>query len=45
MSMTLLTMFSLSCSGGVLTPGAAFAETSLIDRLERHGVHFATIEN
>lgn len=30
--------------GGVLTPGAAFAETSLIDRLESHGLRFSTIE-
>ena len=31
-------------SGGVLTPGAAFAETTLIDRLDKAGVRFLTVE-
>jgi len=30
--------------GGVLTPGAAFAETSLLERLQRHGMQFNVIE-
>jgi len=44
-SLGLYYMFLCHCSGGVLTPGAAFAETNLMDRLESHGVHFATVEN
>lgn len=28
--------------GGVLTPGAAFLGTSLIDRLHRNGITFTT---
>ena len=31
-------------SGGVLTPGAAFAETTLIERLDKAGVRFTTVE-
>jgi short subunit dehydrogenase-like uncharacterized protein len=31
-------------SGGVLTPGAAFAETTLIERLDKAGVRFVTVE-
>ena len=31
-------------SGGVLTPGAAFAETTLIERLDKAGVRFLTVE-
>lgn len=34
---------TLPNSGGVLTPAAAFAGTSLIDRLEEHGVKFSVI--
>lgn len=30
--------------GGVLTPGAAFAETSLIERLQRRGMQFTVVE-
>ena len=29
--------------GGVLTPGAAFAGTTLIDRLKKHGVNFSVV--
>ncbi|KAM3625401.1 uncharacterized protein V6R79_011470 [Siganus canaliculatus] len=29
--------------GGVYTPGAAFAKTTLIDRLHRHGIQFSVI--
>lgn len=31
-------------SGGVLTPGAAFAETSLLERLQCRGLQFAVVE-
>lgn len=31
-------------SGGVLTPAAAFAGTSLIERLDEHGVKFSVIK-
>jgi len=31
-------------SGGVLTPGAAFAETSLLERLQRRGMQFTVVE-
>ena len=31
------------CSGGVLTPAAAFTGTSLIDRLNEHGVKFTVV--
>ncbi|XP_028391984.1 saccharopine dehydrogenase-like oxidoreductase [Dendronephthya gigantea] len=31
-------------SGGVLTPGAAFADTTLIERLDKAGVRFVTVE-
>ena len=34
----------ISFSGGVLTPGAAFAETTLIERLDKAGVKFLTVE-
>lgn len=34
---------SLPNSGGVLTPGAAFSGTSLIDRLNDHGVKFSVV--
>jgi len=30
--------------GGVLTPGAAFADTSLLDRLQCRGLQFTVIE-
>lgn len=30
--------------GGVLTPGAAFAKTNLIERLDEHGIKFSLIE-
>ncbi|KJE89474.1 saccharopine dehydrogenase [Capsaspora owczarzaki ATCC 30864] len=30
--------------GGVLTPAAAFAQTSLIERLQQHGVNFSVIK-
>ncbi|XP_062862876.1 saccharopine dehydrogenase a, tandem duplicate 1 [Trichomycterus rosablanca] len=29
--------------GGVYTPGAAFAKTSLINRLDKHGIHFSVL--
>ncbi|MEQ2290266.1 hypothetical protein AMECASPLE_001645 [Ameca splendens] len=29
--------------GGVYTPGAAFAKTTLIDRLNKHGIQFSVI--
>ncbi|XP_041835457.1 saccharopine dehydrogenase-like oxidoreductase [Melanotaenia boesemani] len=29
--------------GGVYTPGAAFARSTLIDRLNKHGIHFSVI--
>lgn len=29
--------------GGVYTPGAAFAKTTLIDRLKKHGIQFSVI--
>ncbi|KAK3538138.1 hypothetical protein QTP70_031927 [Hemibagrus guttatus] len=29
--------------GGVYTPGAAFAKTSLIKRLDQHGIHFSVL--
>lgn len=32
-------------NGGVLSAGAAFAETSLIERLEKNGLHFSVIES
>ncbi|CAB3993569.1 saccharopine dehydrogenase-like oxidoreductase [Paramuricea clavata] len=35
---------SMPESGGVLTPGAAFAETTLIERLDKAGVRFVTVE-
>ena len=35
---------SMPESGGVLTPGAAFAETKLIERLDKAGVKFLTVE-
>nr|XP_018896665.1 PREDICTED: saccharopine dehydrogenase-like oxidoreductase [Bemisia tabaci] len=31
--------------GGVYPPGAAFAKTSLIEKLDRHGVHFEVIRS
>lgn len=34
---------SLPNSGGVLTPAAAFTGTSLIDRLDEHGVKFSVV--
>ncbi|XP_073233864.1 saccharopine dehydrogenase-like oxidoreductase [Porites lutea] len=34
---------TLPNSGGVLTPAAAFAGTSLIDRLDEHGVKFSVV--
>ncbi|XP_066532086.1 saccharopine dehydrogenase a, tandem duplicate 1 [Hoplias malabaricus] len=34
---------SLPKKGGVYTPGAAFAKTTLIDRLNKHGIHFSVI--
>ena len=37
-------LFFLSCSrGGVYTPGAAFAKTTLIDRLNTYGIQFSVI--
>ena len=42
--LTLITKFFLFYfSGGVLTPAAAFAGTSLIDRLDEHGVKFSVV--
>ncbi|XP_030627526.1 saccharopine dehydrogenase b isoform X2 [Chanos chanos] len=32
---------SLPKMGGVYTPGAAFAKTTLINRLSKHGIHFS----
>lgn len=32
-------------SGGVLTPGAAFGKTTLIDRLQKNGITFTVVEN
>nr|XP_020643666.1 saccharopine dehydrogenase-like oxidoreductase [Pogona vitticeps] len=34
---------SLPKKGGVYTPGAAFAKTKLIDRLNKHGIEFSVI--
>ncbi|KAI5101946.1 saccharopine dehydrogenase a [Silurus meridionalis] len=34
---------SLPKKGGVYTPGAAFARTTLIERLEKHGIHFSVL--
>jgi len=31
-------------SGGVLTPGVTFAKTSLIERLQKHGLTFDIID-
>jgi hypothetical protein len=30
-------MYDLFCSGGVYTPGVAFARTSLFEELDKHG--------
>jgi len=30
--------------GGVLTPGAAFADTSLLERLQCRGIQFSVVE-
>lgn len=38
-------IFLLSCRGGVFTPGAAFARTKLIDRLNLHGIEFTVISS
>ena len=35
-------LFRLPSVGGVYTPGFAFAETTLVDRLHKHGVTFDT---
>uniref|UniRef100_A0A8B9GPG8 Saccharopine dehydrogenase-like oxidoreductase n=1 Tax=Astyanax mexicanus TaxID=7994 RepID=A0A8B9GPG8_ASTMX len=35
---------SLPKKGGVYTPGAAFAKTTLIDRLNKHGIQFSVNE-
>jgi len=32
------------CSGGVLTPGAAFANTGLLQRLQNRGIQFTVVE-
>uniref|UniRef100_A0A8D3BQU9 Saccharopine dehydrogenase-like oxidoreductase n=1 Tax=Scophthalmus maximus TaxID=52904 RepID=A0A8D3BQU9_SCOMX len=34
---------SLPKKGGVYTPGAAFAKTTLVDRLNKHGIQFSVI--
>ncbi|XP_003969518.1 saccharopine dehydrogenase-like oxidoreductase [Takifugu rubripes] len=34
---------ALPNKGGVYTPGAAFAKTTLIDRLKKHGIQFSVI--
>ncbi|KAG7328060.1 hypothetical protein KOW79_008004 [Hemibagrus wyckioides] len=34
---------TLPKKGGVYTPGAAFAKTSLIKRLDQHGIHFSVL--
>uniref|UniRef100_W5K110 Saccharopine dehydrogenase-like oxidoreductase n=1 Tax=Astyanax mexicanus TaxID=7994 RepID=W5K110_ASTMX len=34
---------SLPKKGGVYTPGAAFAKTTLIDRLNKHGIQFSVL--
>lgn len=34
---------ALPKKGGVFTPGAAFAKTTLIDRLNKHGIQFSVI--
>ncbi|KAL6477241.1 hypothetical protein MHYP_G00130760 [Metynnis hypsauchen] len=34
---------SLPEKGGVYTPGAAFAKTTLIDRLNKHGIQFSVL--
>ncbi|XP_018608686.1 saccharopine dehydrogenase a, tandem duplicate 1 [Scleropages formosus] len=34
---------SLPKTGGVYTPGAAFAKTTLIDRLNKHGIQFSVL--
>uniref|UniRef100_UPI0037E70BA2 saccharopine dehydrogenase-like oxidoreductase n=1 Tax=Semicossyphus pulcher TaxID=241346 RepID=UPI0037E70BA2 len=34
---------ALPKTGGVYTPGAAFAKTTLIDRLNKHGIQFSVI--
>jgi hypothetical protein len=31
------------CRGGVYPPGAAFAKTSLIEELDKHGMKFETL--
>lgn len=36
----LLVIFS---RGGVYTPGAAFAKTTLINRLNKHGIQFSVV--
>ncbi|XP_053365187.1 saccharopine dehydrogenase a, tandem duplicate 1 [Clarias gariepinus] len=34
---------ALPKKGGVYTPGAAFAKTNLIERLDKHGIHFSVL--
>ena len=33
---------SIDCRGGVLTPGVAFKNTSLVERLVKSGIEFST---
>ena len=33
-----------SCRGGVYTPASAFADTTIIDRLDKHNVKFQVME-
>jgi len=36
-------MYDLFCRGGVYTPGAAFARTSLLEELDKHGANFEVL--
>ncbi|MCJ8737267.1 hypothetical protein PDJAM_G00021890 [Pangasius djambal] len=38
-----MTKILMENKGGVYTPGAAFAKTSLIERLDKHGIRFSVL--
>jgi len=36
-------LYDLFCRGGVYTPGVAFARTSLLEELDKHGAKFEVL--
>jgi hypothetical protein len=38
-------IFGLLCRGGVYPPGAAFANTSLLEELDKHGLKFEVVSS